>query len=98
MNGRTKRLPVSGLCATRQRTKTAVTVISQPRPSWKVGRVTLVAEPATTHGGNSTGARLGHGGSSRNVTGFGRDRSYKVDEGLAVAVQGEQAAVTIGVV
>ena len=72
MNGRTKRLPVSGLCATRQHTKTAVTVISQPRPSWKVGLVTLVAEPATTRVGNSIGTARGHGGSSRNVTGFGR--------------------------
>ena len=59
MNGRTKRLPVSGLCATRLRTKTAVTVITQPRPSWKVGLVTLVAEPATTRVGNSIGATIG---------------------------------------
>ena len=62
---------MSGLCATRPRTKTAVTVITQPRPSWKVGRVTLVAEPATTRVGNSIGATRGHGGSSRNQSGFG---------------------------
>ena len=47
-------------------------MISQARPSWQVGRVTLMVEPATTLVGNSIGTAFGHGGSSRNVTGFGR--------------------------
>ena len=57
------------------------TVISQPRPSWKVGLVTLVAETATTRVGNSIGARLYR--ARRIVEEYNRvwkGMSYEVDE------------------
>ena len=70
------------------------------QPTATVGPGRLVADLATTRVGNSIGAAIARamedhrevkpGLEATGVTGF--------DEGLAVAVQGEQAAVTIGVI